>query len=72
MNPDEQLLVAIIDDTIHTDTPHGHAIKRIVHGLEEFGIRVADVSSPADARAAGRCRRSARGRHGRWRTPPGT
>ena len=52
MNPDEQLLVAIIDDTIHTDTPHGHAIKRIVHGLEEFGIRVADVSSPADARAA--------------------
>jgi lysine decarboxylase/arginine decarboxylase len=52
MNPEDHLLVAVIDDAIHTDTPHGRAIKRIVQGLEEFGIRVADVASPADARAA--------------------
>ncbi|TSA25016.1 MAG: arginine decarboxylase [Bacteroidetes bacterium] len=52
MNPDGNLLVGIIDDTIHTDTPHGHAIKRIIKGIEEFGIHVADVASPADARAA--------------------
>ena len=52
MNPDEDLLVAIIDDTIHTDTPHGNAIKRIIRGLEEFGIRVSAIASPADARAA--------------------
>jgi|WetSurMetagenome_2_1015567.scaffolds.fasta_scaffold17822_3 arginine decarboxylase len=52
MNPDEHLWVAIIDDTIHTDTPHGRAINRIIKGIEEFGIRVADVASPADARAA--------------------
>jgi arginine decarboxylase len=52
MNPDEHLWVAIIDDTIHTDTPHGRAIQRIIKGIEEFGIRVADVASPADARAA--------------------
>jgi lysine decarboxylase/arginine decarboxylase len=52
MNPDGNLLVGIIDDTIHTDTPHGHDIKRIIKGIEEFGIHVADVASPADARAA--------------------
>ena len=52
MNSEERLVVAIIDDTIHTETPHGRAIKRIIHGLEEFGIFVADVASPADARAA--------------------
>ncbi|MDD1685809.1 Orn/Lys/Arg decarboxylase N-terminal domain-containing protein [Methanoregula sp.] len=52
MNPEKHLLVAVIDDAIHTDTPHGRAIKRIVKGIEEFGIRVADVSSPEDARAA--------------------
>ncbi len=52
MNPEGNLLVGIIDDTIHTDTPHGHAIKRIIKGIEEFGIHVADVASPADARAA--------------------
>lgn len=52
MNPDEHLLVAIIDDTIHTDTPHGRAIRRIAEGLGEFGIRVAGITSPADARAA--------------------
>ena len=52
MNSEERLVVAIIDDTIHTETPHGRAIKRIIHGLEEFGIFVADVASPADARTA--------------------
>ncbi len=52
MSSEERLVVAIIDDTIHTETPHGRAIKRIIHGLEEFGIFVADVASPADARAA--------------------
>jgi lysine decarboxylase/arginine decarboxylase len=52
MNPEERLSVAILDDTIHTDTPHGRAIKRIVKGLEEYGITVADIASPADARAA--------------------
>ena len=52
MNPEEQLLVAIIDDSIHTDTPHGRAILRIARGLEEYGIRVEDVASPTDARAA--------------------
>ena len=52
MNPEERLLVAVIDDTIHTDTPHGRAISRIMQGLEEFGIRVGDIASPADARAA--------------------
>jgi arginine decarboxylase len=52
MNPEEKLTVAILDDTIHTDTPHGRAIKRIVRGLEEFGITVSDIASPADARAA--------------------
>lgn len=49
---EEHLLVAVIDDTIHTDTPHGRAIRRIIEGLKEFGIHVADVASPADARAA--------------------
>ena len=52
MNPEEKLLVAILDDTIHTDTPHGRAVKRIVKGIEEYGITVADIASPADARAA--------------------
>lgn len=52
MNPEERLLVAILDDTIHTETPHGRAIRRIAKGLEEFGITVADIASPAEARAA--------------------
>ncbi len=52
MDEEEHLIVAIIDDTIHKDTPHGRAINRLVHGLEEFGIRVATVASPSDARAA--------------------
>ncbi|MFA6362047.1 Orn/Lys/Arg decarboxylase N-terminal domain-containing protein [Methanoregula sp.] len=52
MTAEERLVVAIVDDAIHTETPHGRAIKRIIHGLEEFGIVVADVASSADARAA--------------------
>ncbi|HII98140.1 MAG TPA: arginine decarboxylase [Methanoregula sp.] len=52
MNPEEKMLVAILDDTIHTETPHGRAIRRIAKGLEEYGITVADIASPAEARAA--------------------
>ncbi|WP_321504479.1 Orn/Lys/Arg decarboxylase N-terminal domain-containing protein [uncultured Methanoregula sp.] len=52
MNLEEKLVVAIIDDCMHTDTPHGRAIRRIAKGLEEFGIYVGDVASPTDARAA--------------------
>jgi hypothetical protein len=52
MNPEERMLVAILDDTIHMETPHGRAIKRIVTGLEEYGITVAGIASPADAKAA--------------------
>ena len=56
MNPEERLLVAILDDTIHTETPHGRAIRRIAKGLEEFGITIADIASPAEARARKACR----------------
>ena len=52
MSKEDRLLVAIIDDTIRTDSPHGRAIQRIIAGLKDFGIQVADVASPADARAA--------------------
>ena len=52
MNPEEKLQVTILDDTIHTETPHGRAIRRIVRGIEDFGITVSDISSQADARAA--------------------
>ena len=52
MNREEKLVVAIIDDCMHTDTPHGRAIQRIAKGLEEYGIYVGDVASPSDARAA--------------------
>ena len=59
MNPEEKLQVTILDDTIHTETPHGRAIPRIVRGIEDFGITVSDISSPADARAtASNLRRS--------------
>ena len=49
---EEHLLVAVIDDTIHSDTLHGRAIRRITDGLKEYGIQVSDVASPEDARAA--------------------
>jgi lysine decarboxylase/arginine decarboxylase len=52
LNPKEQMLVAVVDDTHLTDTPEGRAIRRIMDGIRQFGIRVGDVSSPNDARAA--------------------
>ncbi len=52
LNPKEQMLVAVVDDMHMTDTPQGRAIRRIMDGIRQFGIRVGDVSSPNDARAA--------------------
>lgn len=52
MNPEELLHVAFIDDVHKTDTPQGHAIRRIIKGIENFGIRVDGTASPSDARAA--------------------
>jgi lysine decarboxylase/arginine decarboxylase len=52
MNPEERLVVVIVDDTINTDTPHGRTIQRIVHGLSEFDIQVNTIASLEDARSA--------------------
>ena len=52
MNPEEHLTVGFVDDVHTTDTPQGRAVRRIIEGLKEFGIRVGDVASPEDARAA--------------------
>ena len=52
LNPKEQMLVAVVDDMHLTDSPQGRAIRRIMDGIRQFGIRVGDVSSPDDARAA--------------------
>nr|WP_319539096.1 Orn/Lys/Arg decarboxylase N-terminal domain-containing protein [uncultured Methanospirillum sp.] len=52
MNPEERLTIAIIDDAINTETPHGRTMRRIVKKLEESGLVVGDVSSVEDARAA--------------------
>jgi len=52
MNPEEQLVVGIVDDGIHTETPHGRALQRIIRDLEAYDIFVADVASPAEARTA--------------------
>ncbi|NTW92770.1 MAG: hypothetical protein HGA40_04940, partial [Methanoregulaceae archaeon] len=52
MNPEEQLIVAIIDDTITTDTPHGRALNRIIRGLSGFGIEVFTIQSIEGARSA--------------------
>ncbi|PWR73062.1 Orn/Lys/Arg family decarboxylase [Methanospirillum lacunae] len=52
MNPEEKLTIAIIDDAIHTETPHGRTMKRIIQKLEESGLVVGDVGSLTDARAA--------------------
>lgn len=49
---EDRLLVGIIDDTINTDTPHGRTIRRIVDELRDFGVDVATVASPEDARSA--------------------
>jgi len=52
MNENERLVVGIVDDAIHAETPHGRALQRIIKDLEAFDIFVADVASPADARNA--------------------
>ena len=52
MNPEEKLTVVIIDDTIHTDNPHGRTISRIVKGLADFDLDVVTIASLEDARSA--------------------
>jgi arginine decarboxylase len=52
MNPEEQLVVVIIDDTIATDTPHGRTITRIVKGLTDYDIQVFTIASLEGARSA--------------------
>jgi len=52
VNPEETLTVVIIDDTIHTDTPHGRTIQRIVKGLADFDLAVVSIASLEDARSA--------------------
>jgi lysine decarboxylase/arginine decarboxylase len=52
MNPEEQLIVVIIDDTLTTDTPHGRTINRIIKGLSGFGIEVFTIQSIEGARSA--------------------
>ncbi len=52
MNPEEKLVVVIIDDAIGKDTPHGRTIKRIVDGLADFDIQVYTIASLEDARSA--------------------
>ena len=52
MNPEEKLVVVIVDDAIGKDTPHGRTIKRIVNGLAEFDILVSSIASLEDARSA--------------------
>ena len=50
--PEEILTVALIDDTHRMETPAGDAIRRILDGLKESGIRIADIGSSDDARSA--------------------
>ena len=52
MNPEEKLVVVIIDDRIHTDTPYGRAISRISKGLADFDIEVVTIASLEGARSA--------------------
>ena len=52
VNADEFLTVALIDDTHKTDTPVGNAIRRIMDGLKEYGIRITNIGSSDDARSA--------------------
>jgi lysine decarboxylase/arginine decarboxylase len=52
MNPEEKLVVVIVDDAIATDTPHGRTINRIVKGLGDFDIQVFTMASLEDARSA--------------------
>lgn len=52
MNPEEKLVVVIIDDNLNTDSPHGRAIHRIIKGLENYNISIVTLSSLDDARMA--------------------
>jgi arginine decarboxylase len=52
MNPEEQLVVVVIDDTIATDSPHGRTITRIVKGMTEYDIQVFTIASLEGARSA--------------------
>ena len=52
MNPEEKIIVTVVDDTFHQDTPHGRTINRIVQGLTDFDIQVSDNASLEDARSA--------------------
>ncbi len=52
MNAEEKLTVVIVDDTIHTETPHGRTIQRIVDGLTGFDIQVFTIGSLEGARSA--------------------
>jgi arginine decarboxylase len=52
MNPEEELVVVIIDDALTTDTPHGRSMNRIISGLSAFGIQVSTIYSIEGARSA--------------------
>lgn len=52
MNPEEKLQVAVIDATVHTDTPAGRAVRNIIDDLSTYGIEVTTLASTDDARAA--------------------
>ncbi|MEN6610192.1 MAG: Orn/Lys/Arg decarboxylase N-terminal domain-containing protein [Methanoregulaceae archaeon] len=52
MNPEEILTVTCVDDSHKTETPQGHAMRRVIEGLRQFGIHVGEVASSCDARAA--------------------
>jgi lysine decarboxylase/arginine decarboxylase len=52
MNPANNLLVAIVDDAIHADTPHGRTMRRIINELSNYDIEAVSVASAEDARSA--------------------
>jgi len=52
MSPVQKLVVAIVDDAMNADTPHGRTMKRIVNGLSDYDIQAVSVASVEDARSA--------------------
>ncbi len=52
LNLEENLNVVIIDDTIHTDTPRGRTINRIIQGFVKYNIGVTTIASIENARSA--------------------
>ncbi|NTV00875.1 MAG: arginine decarboxylase, partial [Methanoregulaceae archaeon] len=52
MNPEEELVAVVIDDTLTTETPHGRSMHRILAGLSGFGIQVYTIGSLEGARSA--------------------